>query len=157
MEVEIRRATPEDLETLQELDAKLFKREHDNYDKLLNLEWTRSEEGAAYFRKMLGNEEDRCFIAFADGKAVGFVVGGRKKASLYRNVRHQAELDSIFVIEEYQSKGVGKMLTERFLSWCKEKGFEKVRVDAYPGNKRALEFYRKHGFEDHLVRLEKDI
>ena len=48
-EVVIEKATIEDLEYIQKLNKKLFMREFEKYNKLLNIEWTFGEKGTKYF------------------------------------------------------------------------------------------------------------
>lgn len=45
-------------------------------------------------------------------------------------------------------------LARGFLAWCQEKGAQRVSVTAYAANVRAVEFYRRLGYEPRNVTLE---
>ncbi len=55
-------------------------------------------------------------------------------------------IEGIFVLEEEQSKGIGKQL----LDYAK-KIKNKLNLNVYKNNKRAIEFYKREGF---IVKLE---
>ena len=54
-EIVIEKATIEDLEYIQKLNKKLFIREFEKYNKLLNIEWTFGEKGIKYFKELIQN------------------------------------------------------------------------------------------------------
>jgi aminoglycoside 3-N-acetyltransferase I len=53
-----------------------------------------------------------------------------------------AYLYDLAVLPEYQRKGVGKKLINFTNSYCKERGFEEVYVQADKADDYALDFYR---------------
>jgi len=66
--MEIKKAKLEDLKTLQDLNAKLFEKEHEEYDKTLDPDWPYSEEGKKYFEERIKN--GCTLLAELDGKIV---------------------------------------------------------------------------------------
>jgi len=75
----------------------------------------------------------------------------------YKNVSKLAEAENMFVLEKYRSSGVGKQLLQGFIKWCKAKGVKRIRAVASAQNIRAIEFYRREGFKDSTLALEKEI
>ncbi len=63
----------------------------------------------------------------------------------------------MFVLEEYRERGVGGMLHDAFVKWCKGRGVKVLRVEASAENKQAIGFYRKRGFGDCSLVLEREI
>ncbi len=55
----------------------------------------------------------------------------------------------MFVLEEYLRLGVGAKLFEASLQWCRSNGINRMRVVASAQNKRAIDFYKKNGFDDY--------
>ena len=55
------------------------------------------------------------------------------------------ELEYIYVLPEYQNKGIGKKLMKTALTWLDPE--KDIRVDVVSFNIRAREFYKKFGFE----------
>ncbi len=144
--IEIRKATIEDLEDIQKLNLQLFKKEYKEYDKTLNLKWTFGKDGTEYFKKRI-----------KDRRVIGYLVGTFHSPEAYRNLNVFAEGENMFILEKYRGKGIGTKLISKFIEWCKEKKAEKIRVIASIQNKKAIELYRKLGFSDYNLILEKEI
>lgn len=157
MEVTIRKATIKDLKKVQELNLKLFEKEHKEYDKFLNLNWTFGAEGTKYFSDRIKNEDGCVFVAELNKEIVGYLCGGLRKSKPYRNPPIMAELENTLVLENHRSKGIGSKLFDAFINWCKTKKVEKIRVEASAQNKLAISFYRKNGFKDYTLVLEADL
>ena len=157
MEIEIRKATIKDLENILDLNLKLFKKEHEEFDETLDCKWTKSEEGRKYFSRRIKKGDGCALVASVNGNVVGYLVGGFVKPESYRNVSKMIELEDMYVLNEFRSKGIGTKLYKQFLAWAKKKGAKRLRVTASTKNKRAIEFYKKNGFKDYDTTLEKDI
>lgn len=157
MEVIIKTATINDLQKVQELNLKLFEKEHKEFDSLLNLDWTFGEVGTKYYQDRISKDDDCVFVAIVDNKIVGYLCGGLTKAEDYRNLPIVAELESTFVLDEFRSKGIGKQLYNKFIEWCKTKNVGKLRVEASAQNELAIKFYRNNKFKDYTLVLETDL
>jgi len=81
-------------------------------------------------------ENERYIVAEADGKVVG----------LCRAVIHEDknQLQAIYVLPEFQGKGIGQMLWNEIKKSFKSKKPSVVEVATY--NARAIAFYTKLGF-----------
>ena len=157
MNVVIKKATIDDLQKVQELNLELFKKEHEEYDSLLDLKWTFGETGTKYYKGRILKDDGCVLVATVENKIVGYLCGGIKKAEEYRNLPIVAELENTLVLEEFRSKGIGKQLFDEFIKWCKNKGVGKVRVEASAQNELAIKFYRTNSFEDYTLVLELDL
>jgi ribosomal protein S18 acetylase RimI-like enzyme len=157
MNITIRKAILSDIKTIQKLNLLLFKKEHKEYDKLLNLNWTFSKTGTAYFKKRISGKSECAFVAVLDNTIIGYLVGSITKVESYRNLPLTAELDNMLILEKHRSKGIGKLLYTEFISWCKLKKVKMIRVQASARNIKAIEFYRKIGFKDYTLVLESNI
>jgi GNAT superfamily N-acetyltransferase len=62
-------------------------------------------------------------------------------------------LQSLYVETEYRSRGIGGLLTQRFLDWAREHGCVEAIVNAYVANERAQRFYVEHGFVGQSLEL----
>jgi ribosomal protein S18 acetylase RimI-like enzyme len=152
--INIRQARIDEVEKLQFLDNEVFI--HDvEFDKDLNMDWAKSETGKAHFLKLLNNPESYCLIAEDNDKAVGYLVASSKEIS-YRKSRC-TEIQNMGVSPDYRSQGIGSMLIQNCLEWAKIKGYQKVYVSAYFGNKDAIKFYKKNGFLEIDLGLEVDL
>lgn len=156
-EVKIQKATTKNFKELQELCQELVKKEYKEYDRLLDLDWTFGKKGIKYFTDALTKENSCTFIAIVDNKIIGYLVGCITKGENYRILPKLAELDSIFVVKEYQGQGIGSKLYNAFIKWCKSKNVKMTRVEASAQNKQGISFYRKNGFKDYTLTLENKI
>lgn len=107
-----------------------------------------TEENLARRRKQISNQSDTkaTFVAKEADRIVG----------LCRMIRHKDknQLIAIYVLPEYQGKGVGISLwhnAQKFFDGTKD---TIVQVATY--NKNAIEFYKKLGFQDTGKRLKDD-
>jgi len=147
-----------DLEKIQELNSKLFRNEIDKYDDTLDPLWTTSAGGEEYFRNRIAGTGGCVFVAKNDEIIVGYIAGGLADAPAHRKLRgHLAELENMFVEDEFRSRGVGSMLIEAFLDWCKKNKCERVKVVASASNMDGIKFYERNDFKPFELILEKDI
>lgn len=157
MDTIIKNAAINDLQKIQELNLKLFEKEHKEYDSLLNLDWTFGKVGTKYYQDRISKDDGCVLVAIVDNKIVGYLCGGLKKAEEYRNLPIVAELENTFVLDEFRSKGIGKKLYNEFINWCKTKNVGKIRVEASVQNELAIKFYRNNNFKDYTLILEADL
>ena len=156
--IRIRKAIPQDLESILRLDQALFALDM-HWDKTLDPDWTRSEAGLTFFKERTqGVDESLLLVAeYSDNvesKVVGYLSGAIVEADDYRCVRRLAELECFCVDEAFRSGGVGKQLVNRFLSWSREKKAERINVRVTYANHRAIAFYERVGFVKHDLILE---
>ncbi len=158
MKIIIKSAKIEDLKRAQELNQMLFEKEYTEFDNTLDCTWTFSNAGKKYFSNRITKNDGCLLVALIDNEIVGYLAGGiieTKKG--YRKLPISAELENMFVLEKYRSKGVGSKLYQSFVEWSKSKSVGKLRVVASSRNLAGINFYRKNGFNDYDLTLEKDI
>jgi ribosomal protein S18 acetylase RimI-like enzyme len=63
----------------------------------------------------------------------------------------------MLVEKRYRRQGIGKSLVLGFLSWCREKKVEYVSVTASAQNQLGINFYRRLGFRDYELTLERKL
>jgi ribosomal protein S18 acetylase RimI-like enzyme len=157
MDILIKVATMNDLKKVQELNLKLFEKEHEEYDPSFDLNFTFSESGTKYYKDRISKAEGCVLVAIVDDKVVGSLCGTIVKSEEHRNLPIVAELENSFVLEEFRSKGIGKKLFNEFVEWCKTKNVGKLRVEAAAQNELAIKFYRKNNFKDYSLILEAEL
>lgn len=65
------------------------------------------------------------------------------------------EIDSLFVNEPYRGKGVGEKLMSLALEWLEWQECETIKVSIAEGNENVLGFYRRFGFAERLVVMQR--
>ena len=154
--VNLRRATIKDLKIIQELNLGLFDYEMENdFDTYIH-GWSMGQISAEYFAELIQNEY--VILAEANEKIVGYLAG-----SIYRDETYSyyegltAEVDNMFILEEYRKFGIGSKLMNSFFDWAKENGAKRALVTASIGNESTIKFYEKHGFEKLNITLKKNL
>ena len=142
--ITIRRAKIEDLATVQQLGFELLKYEHDRWDDSLDLDWPFSEAGEANYRKAI--LERVTLLAEDEDKTAGFLIGSIQKPApgAARNVV-TAQLNNIFIREEWRGRQIGQQLAEEFKQICKAEQVEQLNVTVNSRNEDAIAFYKHIG------------
>lgn len=150
----IRKAEIDDLDNILRLNFSLFKKEYDEYASDLNLEWTYCR-GKEIFKNGIKNNNNYLAIAQYDNKIIGYLSGSlynKEEASWKQG--NGAELDNMFVEEKFRNNGIGKLLVEKFVDWCKKRQVDYVDVRASVQNDGGIQFYKQIGFKDYDIVLE---
>lgn len=152
--INIRKSNINDLKSIQELNNELFKLEYNNFDSDLIISWPFEEEGKKYFIDMINNQS--IFVAEKDNDIVGYLAGTIDKKFTYVD-KKTAEIDNLFILDEYRNLGIGKMLISEFKKICKENDVKRIIVTAASKNINAIKFYKAQGFEDKKLTLKIEI
>ena len=83
-------------------------------------------------------------LAVADGRVIGSLSIGREANPV---TRHVASL-GMSVDADWRSRGVGSALMLEAFRWARWAGVEKLGLTVYPHNQRAINLYKKFGFEE---------
>lgn len=93
---------------------------------------------------------DNTFVCDVDGKIVGFACYGQSRNE---DLDNAGEIFAIYVLKEYQNKGIGKMLMDACFHALKD--YKKIVVWALSTNDKAIGFYKHLGFiEDGKTKVE---
>jgi GNAT superfamily N-acetyltransferase len=80
-----------------------------------------------------------CFVAVADGRAVGLAAG-------FDEAPEVAELISMWVEPSWRGRGVADQLVTAVTGWAAGEGFARVRLWVAVGNDAAERLYARHQF-----------
>lgn len=153
----IRKATIEDLKSVQELNSMLFKKEVQDYGEDFDEAWAFSENGTKCISDWIQSENCITFVAEEGNKIIGYAAGEIRELPAWRKKSKAAELVEIFVLADYRGHGIGSQLVEKFLVWSKEKGVERIKIEASAGNLDAIRFYKRKGFKEKEIYLENEL
>ena len=99
------------------------------------------------------NGDDVLFIvAEVDGRIVGTL--DLVKYGRYGKTAHVRYLD-MAIIDGYRSIGIGSALMDFAVNWAREKKFRKILLDVFSTHTRAINLYRKFGFQ--IEGTKKDV
>ena len=150
MDIKIRRITPREAQALSEMAKSTFRdtftgtcTEEDMQhflDNYFNLQQTQKE---------LNDPKDFFYFAEVDGVRAGYL----RIMEDYRNFElmekwKALEIKRIYVLKEFQGKGIAQALMDFALDYAKENKYEVVWLGVWEYNYRAQKFYSKYGFEN---------
>ncbi|HEY3867033.1 MAG TPA: GNAT family N-acetyltransferase [Actinocrinis sp.] len=150
-EAAVRRAKPDDLNGLLECVTGLFAEDGAARDALRNPDWP-ARHGEQWCRELLAGTDALVLVADAGGEIVGHLVGTFAKPSAMW-LAARAELVSMYVTPSWRGGGLGGRLVEGFTGWARERGAERLVVEAYTANEGAVRFYRRNGFAPRSATL----
>ena len=107
----------------------------------LDLEFQGFSDELTSLSRVYGPPKGALLLAEVHGDPVG-AVGLRE---LETGV---AEMKRMYVLEQYHGAGIGKVLTQAFLTHAKDLGYRSVRLDSIRELETALKLYRSFGFEE---------
>ena len=107
------------------------------------------EQRIELWKRNVADEENYIVAAEnEDGEIVGFGTAGKRPENKEWNT---GDLTSIYLLEAYQGKGIGKLLLTELFRYFTKRGYEKVFVEVLEENK-TRHFYEYYG----AVLVKKD-
>ena len=105
-------------------------------------------------RKALRNPDYELVVAELEGATVGFI-----DQWILHDFAHGAKLSSIqnlYITSKHRRTGVGSRLLEEIIRSAEKKGVLEIHVVTEFENEPAIDLYRKHGFVEESLQLEKE-
>ena len=87
------------------------------------------------------------WIAFANRLPVGYAKLKLHSNSEFLDSKEVCQLQKIYVLKDFLSMKIGFGLQDLLLKKAKELNFNKVWLSVLNSNERAINFYKKNGFE----------
>ena len=158
--IEIRRVTLNDIQTLQKISketfAETFSENNDeaNMNKYL-------EEGFATDKlsKEISNPASQFYFATLEGQVIGYLKINTGNAQTEGTAEHALEIERIYVLSAYHGKKVGQLLYAKAMQLADELKSNYVWLGVWEENQRAIRFYEKNGFiafDKHIFKLGED-
>lgn len=153
----IRKALITDLEIIQKLNQKLCVKENKEYDSTINSNYSFTKEGEEYFKSRIEETDSFVLIVEENKHYIGYLVGAIVISENYRNISKIAEVENMYIDNDFQGKGIGSELIKQFEDWCVKNNVKRIRYVASAKNNEAIKFYKKTGAEELNVILEKKL
>lgn len=159
-ETKIMQATPDDVLGMQEVFYKTWLATYPNEELGITVDDIEDRFKGAFTEEKLAPRRER-LVNLPEGEKVFVAKENDKVVGLCRIILHQDknQLQAIYILPEYQGKGVGKKLWEEAQQNFDQTKDTIVEVASY--NTKAIEFYRRLGFietgkywEDENFRLK---
>ena len=157
--ISYRKANKNDLPLIQILNDKLF--DYEVKENLYNPEdyienWSFLGSTKDYFCSLI--KDQFVYVAETANVVVGYIIGTIYPEDSLSNLKGKtAEIDNMFVEENYRNSGIGTKLQSLFIDWCKQNKVKRIIVTSEITNKKAIDFYKKRGFNDKSIVLLKKL
>ena len=102
-----------------------------------------------YIQDQIEDDDKYLVLAELDSLIIGFAECAVMESSTFpvMKKRKWVELNSIVVLKDYQSKGVGKILLNCVSEWSRKKEINRIELKVFNFNSSASEFYLKADFK----------
>ena len=154
MKIEIRRATSKDLDFLHEMWKLLIKHES-KIDPLINKNKSYFSKAKQEYKKSLKKNSKIFLIAEINKIPVGYIYGWIEKTPNTYKPRLRGYVCDAFIKKKFRGKGVGTKLTNEILKVFKSKKVSWIKLTVYSKNTNSVKIWRKLGFKDRMIEMEK--
>jgi len=148
MDINIRYATKKDAGLIADISQQTFyetfaaDNTKENMHKFLTEQFTKGR-----LMMEVGNLENTFLLAHNGGEVAGYIKLREAKQPVNLNNARAIEIARIYAMANMIGKGVGNLLMQKSISIAKEKGKEVIWLGVWEKNIRAIDFYKKWGFE----------
>ncbi len=106
----------------------------------ISLDFQNFEQELALLPHKFAEPEGCILLAYVNHQAVGVVA-------MWTLDDHTCEMKRLFVLPDFQKKGIGLMLAKELIYMAKFKGYQKMKLDTLARLKPAVTLYKKLGFK----------
>ena len=157
IDIQINKITLSDIYQLQEISKQTFYESfsagntEENMAKYLEEEFSIKKLEA----ELIDINSEFYFASMFD-KIIGYIKlnFGPSQTELKEN--HALEIERIYVLKEFHGKNIGQLLYNKAIQIAELKKLDYVWLGVWEENPRAINFYKKNGFEEfdkHLFKL----
>jgi GNAT superfamily N-acetyltransferase len=114
----------------------------------------RAEPLDAAFVALVARDDAALLVGTYDDVVVGF---GAAHVEVLRDGSRLGVVDEIYVEPEARAVGVGELLVEQLVDFCRAAGCAGVDATALPGHRQAKNFFERAGFSARLLVMHKSL
>lgn len=116
-----------------------------------------TEENSDRIREsILYHVVDETLLVAADDDIHGFVMFSTEQGG-YAQDRERGLVENLYVEPEHRGVGIGSALLDAAETRLRDRGVDTIALEALAPNRRAREFYERHGYEPHRIEFEKPV
>ncbi len=93
------------------------------------------------------------YVAEYNGEPIGYIVGKLKKSLPWFKNEKYGYIESMFVESTHRKKGIATMLFTSLKKWFLDNGIKTLELRTFSNNDRAIELYKKWGFNPHVTEM----
>lgn len=140
--MEIRRAVLDDAEGIAIVHVDSWRSTYKGILPDTVLDQLSYEHRTELWVKNLSDTKQFIAVAVSDqGQIVAFATAGKRPSN---NIKHAGDLTSIYALQEFQGKGIGKKLLKAAFEYFNQNGYQQVFVEVLEDNP-TKHFYTYYG------------
>jgi len=144
MKMKIRTATIQDAQGIGKVHVDSWRTTYKNIIPDSFLDKLSYEQREKLWERNINREDNYVLVAENEiREIVGFAVASTRETNVERN---SSDLTSIYLLEEYQGKRIGKLLLNELFMYFKQKRYQSIFVEVLAENKTRF-FYEYYGAE----------
>ena len=152
MNFNISKAMLNEIQEINNMLTDLIQDERKNYDSNINESYKVQE----FYEKLIDSDNKIILVARDNDIILGYVYGFiQDNGNLFNN--KIAQLDALFVKEQYRGNGIARSLMKDFINWAEEKGAAYIELSVCKDNTNAINLYENEGFSIDKICLRKAI
>ena len=139
----------DDLNDLRSISIETFKQTFAAQNTRENIRlYLKNKISTKQLRKEICDPNSKFYFVYQKNKIIGYLKINFNDSQREKMYLHNGfEIERIYLIAEFQGKGLGKKLLTKILNMGKEMGYKKVWLGVWENNFRAIRFYKKYGFK----------
>ena len=98
-------------------------------------------------QRELSEKNSEFYFAKQNDETIGYLKINFGTAQTDLKEVHGMELERIYVLKNFQGKKIGKKLLDFAIKTAKERDLEYVWLGVWDKNRKAIDFYKRNGFE----------
>jgi diamine N-acetyltransferase len=158
--IEISRATPNDIEQLQKIGRQTFFETFSAGNSEENMKrYLEDNFSVERLTAELNNPDSEFYFAVLHSKVIGYLKLNYGPSQTELKDDDAVEIERIYVLQEYYGKKVGQLLYDKAIQIARDRNASYVWLGVWEENLRAINFYKKNGFvpfDKHIFRLGDD-
>lgn len=112
---------------------------------------------AEMYREWLSGPNAFALLAEADARPVGYLVGFYEEPHFMWSAGRVGHIDSLYVLPELRSRGVGRLLMQAAYSEMRQAGATTVTLEVVATNDEARRLYERDGFTTTFVQMHLSV
>lgn len=152
--MKIREAIRADIESISAISIKTYV---DAFGHTLTSEVLKKRlelRSVEFYEKVF--DQDSILLAEEGDKLIGYIQFGDVTIPTVKTTKEDQELQRVYVLKDYQNKGIGKELINAALNSTRLRKANNIYLDVWEENTGAQELYKSLGFEP-VGRWDEDI
>ncbi len=158
--IDIEKVTINDIDQLQKIGRQTFYETFSESNTEENMEsYLENGFSTDKLKTELNDKNAEFYFAKIDEIIIGYLKLNFGQSQTELKDDKALEIERIYVLKEFHGKKVGQILYDKAIEIAKNKNADYVWLGVWEENPRAINFYKKNGFEEfdkHIFKLGND-